>query len=472
VGRSDTGTLDPREYTLLVVDDVEENRDLLSRRFVKRGFQVLTADSGPTALAILEEQPVDLIVLDVNMPGMSGLEVLEKLRERNKASRLPVIMATARTDSSDVVEALELGANDYVTKPIDFPVLHARVLAVLRATRAAFREATSGEIGPGMEIAGRYVIESKIGEGGFGTVYRASHRELQRQVAIKVLHSSNLGKDAIHRFRQEGIHACRVQHPNALVILDSGITEGGLPYLVMELLQGHSLEEEMSQGAISYRRCTEIMAAVCDALAAAHEEGIVHRDVKPANIFLHQSPQGEVPKVLDFGIAKIVGDAAAKQRLTVEGALVGTPAYMSPERVRNQRYDGRSDVYSVGVILSQMTTGVLPFSSALHEDTAEPIALAMMHTHEPPVRLRLLDPDVPECLDAIVERTLRKGLEERPTARELATMLRDALADIPEGVGRRAMNFPIKTEIMSTGDEITEVGAMTTPMRILKNEGE
>ena len=470
----DTETLDPRDYTLLVVDDVEENRDLLSRRFIKRGFNVLCADSGAAALQVLEDEPVDLIILDVNMPGMSGIEVLQTLRKRNKSSRLPVIMATARTDSSDVVEALELGANDYVTKPINFPVLHARVLAVLRATRAQTRGPGAGDIGPGVEIAGRYVIESKIGEGGFGTVHRAIHRELERTVAIKILHANHMGKDAIRRFRQEGVHACRVQHPNALVILDSGVTDGGLPYLVMEFLEGHSLEDEMSKAAMPYRRCAEVMAAVCEALAAAHELGIVHRDVKPANIFLHSSPQGEVPKVLDFGIAKLIGDEVAKQKLTVEGALVGTPAFMAPERVRNKKYDGKSDVYSVGVILSQMTTGVLPFSSALHEDTAEPIALAMMHTHEQAVRLRLLDPDIPECLEKAVDQVLKKDPAERPTAAELAIELRNMLESIPPGVGRRAMNFPLKTQIMSESSEgdTTVVGAMTTPMRIRKNEGE
>ncbi len=430
-------SLDPSEFRILVVDDVEDNRDLLSRRFRRRGFRVEVADCGAAALAAVDAGGVDLLILDVTMPGMSGLEVLASLRERFTSSELPIIMATARSDSDHVVEALDLGANDYVTKPVDFPVLHARVIAALRGKAPSTNSTTRGEVGPGRVIAGRYRIESKLGEGGFGAVFRAMHTELQRPVAIKVLHPQYSGGPLLERFRLEGINACRVQHPNALNVLDSGVTEDGVAYLVMELLEGHTLQDEMSLGGMPFVRCAEILAPVCEALAAAHDRDIVHRDIKPANIFLHQSDRGEVAKVLDFGIAKLVSDGAMQSGMTLEGSIVGTPAYMAPERFMNQPYDGKSDVYSIGIMLNQMITGSLPFASLTGQMTAEPMALAVMHTKEPPLPLRARDPSVPESIEAIVLRTLEKSPADRPTAAELAQKLIGAVDGVaPDAAAR------------------------------------
>ena len=140
------------------------------------------------------------------------------------------------------------------------------------------------------------------------------------------------------RFRREGVTACRVRHPNAVGVLDFGITSRGIAYLVMELLAGHALEDEIGgRPVLPVGRSLRIVAAVCEALAVAHAAGIVHRDIKPGNVFLHQAGGQEVPKVLDFGIAKIAGAAALQQRVTLEGWIVGTPVYMAPERFGSPR---------------------------------------------------------------------------------------------------------------------------------------
>jgi serine/threonine protein kinase/ActR/RegA family two-component response regulator len=440
---SSVPALDPGSFTLLVVDDVDDNRDLLSRWLRKRGFEVLTASGGAEALTIIETQKVDLVILDITMPEISGLDVLRELRKVSGAAELPVIMATARTRSEHVVEALDLGANDYVTKPIDLPILHARVVATLRTTRA--RRRSAGPVGPGTLLDGKYAVERKIGEGGFGAVYRAMHRDLQRPVAVKVLHTPHLDAESVARFRREGINACRVQHPNALAVLDSGITDTGVAYLVMELLEGHTLSEELDRGWISFARCAEIMAPVCEALAAAHEEGIVHRDIKPGNIFLHDGPTGEQPKVLDFGIAKLVGASVLEQRITVEGWIVGTPVYMAPERFGTGGYDGRSDVYAVGVLLHQIIAGDVPFAASPTPSGRQddPIALATMHgLHEPPP-LRKFEPDTPPAFEALVLRALAKQPGDRPTAAELAVQLREAVKDAP--ATRSLMEKPVPT---------------------------
>jgi len=425
---ANTHTAAAEQATLLVVDDVEDNRDFLSRRFRKHGFRVVEAEDGPSALAAIAEHSIALVILDITMPGMSGFDVLRTLRESPETKTLPVIMASARTKSEHMLQAFDLGANDYVTKPIDFPVLKARVISALRAAKAV-STASGGDVGPGSLIAGRYRLEDKLGEGGFGTVYRAIHTELQRPVAVKVLHRAYSGGDILGRFRQEGVHACRVQHPNALTVMDSGVVDD-VAFLAMELLDGHSLEEAMAPGPLPFVRCAEILAPVCEALSVAHSVGIVHRDVKPGNVFLHQTPRGEVPKVLDFGIAKLVGDAAVEHRMTMEGSLIGTPAYMSPERFRNHDYDGKADVYSVGVMLNQMITGRLPFRSVDGKPAVEPMALAMLHTDATPVPLRSLDPGIPGALETLVLRALSKDPGPRPTAIDVAHALRAVVAGL------------------------------------------
>jgi serine/threonine protein kinase len=435
--------LDPAPFTRLGVDDVDDNRDMLSRWLRKRGFEVLTASGGAEALRIVGSTKVDLVILDITMPEMSGIDVLRELRKAAGAADLPVIMATARTRSESVVEALDLGANDYVTKPIDLPVLHARLLATLRTTRA--RRRSAGPVGPGTVLDGKYAVESKIGEGGFGAVYRAMHRDLQRPVAVKVLHAPHLDAESVARFRREGINACLVQHPNALAMLDSGITDHGVAYLVMELLEGHNLSDEMDRGWLSFARCADIMAPVCEALAVAHEAGIVHRDIKPGNIFLHRGPNGMQPKVLDFGIAKLVGASVLEQRITVEGWIVGTPIYMAPERFGTGGYDGRSDVYAVGVLLHQIVAGDVPFATLSKSGTGndDPIALATMHGFHTPPPLRSIEPDTPAALEALVLRALAKQPGDRPTAAELAVELRDAVAGAP--VARSLMETAVPT---------------------------
>jgi len=420
--------MDPADRTLLVVDDNAANRDLLSRRLERKGFRVIVAEDGQRALDILATSRVDLVLLDVMMPGLSGLDVLRKVRETRPPSVLPIIMVTARTESEDVVEALELGASDYVTKPIDFPVVLARVKAQLRMRASRSLEEPEpvlpSQVCPGSVLAGRYRIDAKIGTGSFGAVFKASHLELKSVVAIKVLGTSvATDADALARFRREGISACRVKHPNAVGVLDFGVTEAGIAYLVMENLEGRSLDHEIEiHGRLSAQRCAQILVPVCGALGEAHRAGIVHRDIKPSNIFLHRQARREIPKVLDFGIARLAGDAALQQALTVDGSLLGTPAYMAPERFSARPYDGKSDVYSVGITLYQMLSGRLPFVPP-HRD---PMAMAMMQRNEEPPPLDDLDPPVPEEIRKVVQLALIKEATGRPSAEDLARLLAQA----------------------------------------------
>jgi CheY-like chemotaxis protein len=417
----------PAENTLLVVDDSAENRDILARRLRRKGFRVLEADSGPAALELIEREPVDLMLLDIMMPGMNGLEVLRIVRRSRPAHVLPVIMATARSESEDMVEALEMGANDYVTKPLDFPVVLARVQAQLRARRPPAEEPrlNSKEIGPGTVLGGKYRLEARLGAGSFGAVYRARHLDLESDVAVKVLQAGvSEGGEALSRFRREGISACRVKHPNAVTILDFAV-QGGLAYLVMELLEGHSLHDELNKhGVLAPQRAVGIAVPVCDALAEAHRMGIVHRDVKPSNIFLARGSRGEAPRVLDFGIAKIAGEA--DKALTQSGTILGTIAYMAPECFRGGQVDGKTDVYGLGVTLYQMLAGRTPFVAS----SKSPMALAELHMSESPRSLVEAAPGVTAALDATVQQALRKDPQQRPSAEEFAANLARAAATL------------------------------------------
>ncbi|MBX7222922.1 MAG: serine/threonine protein kinase, partial [Blastocatellia bacterium] len=197
-----------------------------------------------------------------------------------------------------------------------------------------------------------------------------------------------------------------------------------IAYLVMELLEGYSLWEELQKcGYLSLRRPAEILTPVCQALAEAHRLGIVHRDIKPANIFLHRTGEGEVVKVVDFGIAKLVGEAGsgAGYDLTATGGIVGTPTYMAPERLSGKAYDGKSDVYSLGVMLYEMLCGRPPFVA---EENAYQVILA--HLQESPPSLRQFNPNLPEAIETVILEALAKSPADRPGPLLLAEQFADA----------------------------------------------
>lgn len=280
---------------------------------------------------------------------------------------------------------------------------------------------------PGTVLDGKYRVEDRIGSGSFGTVYRGTHLLLNHPVAIKIFRPA-IGRSALEgldRFRIEGISACRVNHPNAVTVLDFDVSAGSLAYLVMELLEGHSLADLLRQHQrLEPARCVGIAVCVLNALAEAHAAGIVHRDIKPSNVFLHRAKDEEQVKVIDFGVAKLTDQSVLEGDTppeTLAGTLVGTPEYMAPERLNGARYDGRADVYSVGVMLYEMLTGQLPFQPR----DGGYWSLAMMHVAREPKPPVVVEPRVGAMLNEIVMLALAKEPERRPTAADLARALRD-----------------------------------------------
>lgn len=409
-------------------------------RLEDQGFEVDVSPRGAEAVERLEKSPVDLVLLGEVLPDMNGHEVLRALRCRYPATRLPIIIVTSEQRGEEVVRAFDLGANDFVAKSAEFPVLLARIHARLRG-RGPLTTSKSGdgeilvgedvdaeeleEIDPGTILDGKYEIGELIGRGHFGRVYRARHLKLHRDVAVKVLHPNKRNRrELLERFRREGISACQIEHPNAVSVLDYSATSHGLPFLVMELLEGFALDAEIKdRGMLSPLRCAVILLPVCEVLSEVHALGIVHRDIKPQNIFLQQARRGEVVKVLDFGIAKLLDSVVLGQELTVDGSGPGTPTYMAPERFSEQPYDGRADVYSLGITLYQMLTGAPPFRTR----TGNPIKMALMHMTEEPKSLCSQNPGIPRPLEAVVLKALDKDPKRRPSAARLARDFVEAL---------------------------------------------
>ncbi len=407
-----------QEITILIADDNPEHREMWSLYLAYEGYLVETAANGREVLRLTAEKRVDLLLLDVNMPGLDGFEVLTELRLRVSPEELPVIMATARGETKDIVRGFDLGVNDYVTKPLNPNVLMARIKRLLRSSSVPKSPDRADPLATGEVLGGRYRVEGKIGEGGLGAVYRAEHLGLGRSVALKLVARADDG--AMARLRREGISVCRLEHANAVEVLDFFVTSRGIPVLVMELLQGYTLDEELERaGRLELRRCGEILLPVCAVLSEAHSQGIIHRDVKPQNVFLHHGRGDERVKVLDFGLAKIDDDLRLQQTLTVEGSVIVTPAYMAPERFSDVPPIDACDIYSFGVMFYEMLTGRRPFVSKTLR------ALIRMHLVEEPPPLDL--PDLPPTIESLIFSTLAKEPADRPRADELAGQLVAAL---------------------------------------------
>ncbi|MBL8151998.1 MAG: serine/threonine protein kinase, partial [Blastocatellia bacterium] len=257
----------------------------------------------------------------------------------------------------------------------------------------------------------KYQIHQRIARGGTGSVYAGTHLQLNMPIAVKVMHREMTSDfTSVERFRREAYATMQIRHPNAIAVMDFGITPDNLVYVVMERLQGKSLRDRLKQvRCMNLPEANEIIQQVSAAIAVAHKRGIIHRDLKPENIFLHQDGDTTVVKVLDFGIAKL--SAAVEEsalELTRQGFVVGTPYYMSPEQCYGKELDARADVYSLGIVLYELLTGRVPFTGRSHT------AVAVKQAREKPRPIYELRPEVPPMINAVVMHALEKLPANRP----------------------------------------------------------
>lgn len=324
----------------------------------------------------------------------------------------------------------------------------------------------TGQIHPigsqvGRVLGGRYQLDSCIGSGGMGEIYRARRLHIGDTVAVKVLRPDVIENEKTRqRFYREARAAAMLHHPNAVVIHDFGEDTDGTAYIVMELLVGRSLRQLLiDEGTISATRAYDVIRQACAALDAGHRNGIVHRDIKPDNIYLLDShDDADHIKILDFGIAKLHDKALdtmsiEEQRLTNVGTVIGTPHYMSPEQCQGEEADARSDIYGLGVVLYELLTGVVPFVAKT------PTGVAIKHVTEKPRPLRELNPAVTPAIENAVLRALEKEPGARPqTALELAREFDVAL--------KKETKYEGSTEVLSaTGKQSASAKALADDHR-------
>ena len=267
-------------------------------------------------------------------------------------------------------------------------------------------------VSEGQILAGKYRVEKVLGSGGMGVVVAAWHLELEQRVAVKFLHPLAMERpDTAERFRREARSAAKIRSEHVARVIDVGIMEGGLPYMVMEYLDGHDVAAEMQRvGLLAIADAIDFVLQALEALAEAHAAGIVHRDLKPANLFISLRPDGSrIVKVLDFGISKsLFGTSVAEMSLTRTAALIGSPLYMSPEQMRSAKdVDTRTDIWSLGVVLYEMLTGRPPYTG----DSIPALCASLLN--DQPVSMQLLRPEIGPSLEQAVMRCLAKDRQWR-----------------------------------------------------------
>ena len=322
----------------------------------------------------------------------------------------------------------------------------------------------------GTTIADRYRVLSKLGEGGMGVVYLAEHVFIEKKVALKVLSEDFARKaDLVARFMQEAKAASKIGHENIVDITDFGETASGSVFFAMEFLDGMDLAGHIkSGGAMPFTRAKHIMNQICRALGAAHAKGIIHRDMKPENVYLvTREGRGDFVKVLDFGIAKMSALDEGGSRLTRTGMIFGTPEYMSPEQARGDKPDHRVDIYAAGCILYEMLTGDVPF----HAETFMGVLTKHMFENPEPPSQRNPGANIPPDVEEVCLKALAKDRDQRyQTMKELALALEacaggdlsQAWGNEPSGPGLREPSQAFRTPGTATRGAVGAQAARAT----------
>ncbi|MFW5739423.1 MAG: serine/threonine-protein kinase [Myxococcota bacterium] len=374
-----------------------------------RGVALTPGPSSTTIEALTSVQAREVATVSRD----SGLEAIARL------AQLAGIELAARRGGMGRFRATVAGCD------LEFVVDVRSTGGELARTEVLKLSAGETSIGPTTPEAGLtthpYVIESELGRGGMGIVYKAFHATLERYVAIKVLHAHRaLQQKDRSRFLREARAASRVRHPGVAAVLDFGTLTDGRGFMVMELVDGDTLRLLLDRGPLEPIRAARIMQQIASAIEAAHEHGVIHRDLKPENVFV--LPHDRI-KIVDFGAAKLLASSIPGD--TADGRVLGTPRYMAPEHAMGAGTDRRTDVYALGCVLFEMLTGKPPY-----EEEAAAVVM-MRHTQAPIPKLQLESASLTRALNRVVRRAMAKAPRDRyPSARalkrDLATVIHDA----------------------------------------------
>jgi serine/threonine protein kinase/AmiR/NasT family two-component response regulator len=433
---------------ILIIDDEADIRNDVAQILGYEGYEVLQAEDGQAGVELALQYLPDLVICDITMPRLDGYGTLGQLQSDPSTAMIPFMFLSARADRASVRYGIELGADDYLTKPFTVPELVGAVrvrlakheLAVstfmkltqdvsenmtIITTSAAKEEKAPSLTGVAIRA---YQFWEKIAEGGAGTVYRAYQPSVGREVAVKVLrqkYAENV--EFLHRFQKEAELIARLEHPHIVPLYDYWQDESGV-YIVMRWLRGGSLRGLLRKhGRMDIRDVATLLDQVSDALSVAHRIGIIHRDIKPDNILLDE--QGNA-YLSDFGIAKSLSSPDEERSEQAAGALEmaqhdftadlplitpiftnsdlipGTPAYLSPEQIQQNTLSLQTDIYSLGITLYEMLTGTQPFTGPFAE-------IAIRHLQEPIPSIHDQFPDVPPALDDVIQKATAKDPQDR-----------------------------------------------------------
>ncbi|SRR5579885_161974 len=417
---------------ILLVDDDSELSQSIAGWLTHEQHTVEAVLTGRDGWEKVSSNEYDLLILDWDIPDLNGIEILKRYRSTGGVTS--VLMLTGHTSIDDRALGLDSGADDYLTKPFHVTELSARVRALLRRQSSKQFHQPLGRNNEevlaradlaGSLLASRYEFLEVVGQGGAGIVFKARHPIMEKLVAVKMLLTDQADREGNERFQIEAKAASRLDHGNIVAVHDFGVTERGQQYMVMEYIDGKNLSDMIDNlGPPPLATGLDICLQICDGLSHAHEMRILHRDMKTANIMLKKYPdRPPVAKILDFGLAKLQGPDPGKPAASSIGRIFGSPPYMSPEQVRGEAVDQRSDIYSLGCVVYEVLSGFPPHMG----ENAQQIMTRHIEEDVSPMRELRPDLNLPEELDEAVLKALARKPEGRfQTVREFKAGLERA----------------------------------------------
>lgn len=386
---------------VLLCEDEEVLGAAVSQLLARAGLKVSWVRQGSLALEVFRQGKFDVVLSDIHMPGMPGIELLREIRRTDLST--PLILVTGAPEVQTAMAAVGLRAFEYLEKPVESQRLLDVIFRALGEARREAIESLVTEFEPTREVravrcvGGRFEIDAVIGSGGTGTVCAGRDTSTGDKVAIKVLRPVAIAcADGLRRFRREAVAVSALQHPNVVRVIAFVSEPGSAPALVTELLEGETLSDVFRRGPMDdWRVLLRYAFDVLDALDAAHQIGIVHRDIKPGNIFITGRNQA---KVLDFGSAKLKG--SMDPNLTRTGRTIGTPAFMAPEQIMGEEITPQTDLYAIGLLMYVGLSGLRPFGG----DNAFETMYSVLERKR--TRLDEARPDLPSAVVSLIERAL------------------------------------------------------------------
>ncbi len=416
---------------VLAADDDQGVLSTLERTLRTWGYEVISAHDGMEAwkVAKLSDSP-PIVILDWDMPGISGLEVCRLLRATQHGEDIYVLMLTGRQEKQDLIEALEAGADDFLTKPFHARELQLRLAkgVSFQANRLRLYGADRGSAPPSAStLGGKYRLEKQIAEGGMASVWLGVHLSLGINVAIKFMKPGVADSPDYASFEREARAAAQLRTENIVRIYDHGISLDGSPYLVMEYLAGESLGDRIDRlGPMDPGEVSSIVEQIARALSEAHARGIIHRDIKPENILLVEDldrSHGILAKLVDFGLAR----SRTGARATDGGLISGTPSYMTPEHLRAQAAPNPAlDMWGLAATAFTALTARVPFDGDTLSEVMKSICVAPL-----PVPSTLQPALTPEIDAWFARACARKPATRFQTPQELASSFKLAAEEAP-----------------------------------------